>query len=80
MQSFNSLPNNLILDLSKLEALADNKINLTQKLKIVSSRLENIVGKRENAGYQHFLLSHIIFRRLLSQGSKNQGLFGKGIS
>ena len=30
-------PNNLILDLSKLEALADNKINLTQKLKIVST-------------------------------------------
>ena len=31
-------------------------INVTEKLKFVLERLENIVGKGENAGYQHFLL------------------------
>ena len=53
---FNPLPNNKVLDWSKLKALADDKINKTQKLKIVSSCIENIVGKGENAGNQHFLL------------------------
>ena len=28
----------------------------TEKLKFVFGRVENIVEKRENAGYQHFLL------------------------
>ena len=27
--------------------------------------VENIVGKGENAGYQHFLLSPIVFKELL---------------
>ena len=40
------------------------------------------MGKEENAGYQRFLLFqlcfHNVFIRLLSQGRKNHGLFGKG--
>ena len=47
----NSLPNNKILAQSKLKALADGKINVIQKLKFVSGRVENILGKGENAGY-----------------------------
>ena len=43
-------------DRSKLKAFADNKLNLAEKLKIVFGRVENIVGKGENADYQHFLL------------------------
>ena len=53
---FNSLPNDKFLDWSKLKALADNKINATEKLKFVLGRVEYIVGKGENAGYHHFLL------------------------
>ena len=53
---FDSLPNDTFLDLSKLKALADEKLNVTEKLKFVLGRIENIVGKGENAGYQHFLL------------------------
>ena len=30
--------------------------NVTKKLKFVLGKVENIVGKGENAGYQHFLL------------------------
>ena len=52
----NPLPKDKFLDWSKLKAFADVKINVTQKLKFVLGRLENIVGKEENAGYQHFLL------------------------
>ena len=35
----NSLPNDKILDWSKLKAFADNKINVTEKLKFVLERV-----------------------------------------
>ena len=35
---------------------AEDEINVAQKRKFGYRRLENIVGKGENAGYQHFLL------------------------
>ena len=46
----NSLPNDKIIDWSKLTALTDNKINVTQLFKFVLRRVENIVEKGENAG------------------------------
>ena len=52
----NSLPNDKILDLSKLKAFADDKINVSEKLKFGLGRLENTLEKGENAGNQHFLL------------------------
>ena len=52
----NSVPNDKILDWTKLKAFADDKLNLPKNLKIVLERVEIIVGKGENAGYQHFLL------------------------
>ena len=50
----NSLPNDKILDLSKLNTFADDNSNVNQKLKFAWGRVKNIVGKGENAGYQHF--------------------------
>ena len=47
----NTLPNSKIMGLSKLKAFADGKINVTQKLKFALGRVENIVGKGENAAY-----------------------------
>ena len=44
------------LNWSKFKAFADDKINVTEKLKLVLKRVENVVGKGENAGYQHFFL------------------------
>ena len=52
----NPLPNDKFFDWSKLKELGDNKINITEKLKFILERVENIVGKGENAGNQHFLL------------------------
>ena len=43
-------------------------------------RKENILGKGENAGYQHFSFSHNVFKRLISQGHSSTEKFGKGIS
>ena len=39
-----------------MKAFADNKSNVTQNMKFVFGRVENIVGKGENAGNLHFLL------------------------
>ena len=69
MLSFNSLPNDKILDKSKFTALADDKIIVIQKMKFGLGRVENIVGKGENAGYQHFLL----FQQSLKKKKKIQG-------
>ena len=37
---------------------------MTEKLKFVLERVENIVEKEENAGYQHFLLFPQCFRKV----------------
>ena len=50
------LPNNKIVHLFKFKASADNKMNVPENFKFVLRTVENIVGKEENAGYQHFLL------------------------
>ena len=42
--------------LVQFEGIADDTINANQKLKLVLGRVENILGKGKNAGYQHFLL------------------------
>ena len=41
----------------------DNKINVTYKMNLVMGRLENSVGKGENAGHQHYLLFPHCFQR-----------------
>ena len=48
--------NHKTLDWCKMKAFADDKLNVTQMTKFILDRVENIVGKEENAGYQHFLL------------------------
>ena len=51
------------LDKSKLKAFADDKINVTEKLKFVLGRVENIVLVTSI-----FFFSHNVFKRLLIQG------------
>ena len=50
---FNSLPNDKILDWTKFRAFADDKLNVAKMMIFVCDRVENIVRKGENAGYQH---------------------------
>ena len=47
-----------------------------EKLKFVLGRLENIVGKEENAGYQHFLLFPKCFQKTSILGSLKVGIGG----
>ena len=71
---FNPLPNNKILDVSKLKTFADNNLNVNRKLKFAFGRVENIVGKGENAGYQHFLLFPQCFQKAFLLGSLKVGI------
>ena len=70
----NSLPNDTILDRSKLKAFADDNSNVYRKLKFALGRVENIVGKGENAGNQHFLLFPQCFQKASSLGSLKDGI------
>ena len=51
----NPSPDNKILALSESNAFADDNFSVAQMMQYFFDRVENIVGKGENAGYQHFL-------------------------
>ena len=73
-KGFHSLPNDKILDWSNLKAFADDKINMTENLKFVRGREENIEGKGENAGCQHFLFFPQCFQKASHIGSLKVGI------
>ena len=70
----NSLPNVKSLEKSNLLDFAQDKINVTHKMNFVVGSVEDIVGKGDNAGYQHCLLFPQCF-----QNVSLSGLFKVGI-
>ena len=46
----------------ELKAFADDKLNVARTQKFLFDRLESIVGKGKNAGFQYFLLFPQCFR------------------
>ena len=52
---FNPLPKDNFLDWTNIKAFADDKLTVADLMICVFDMKENIVGKGENAGYQHFL-------------------------
>ena len=50
-------------------ALADERLKMAEIAELVLGRVKNIVGKGEDAGYQHFLLfPQCLQKRLPFQG------------
>ena len=72
--SIKSLPDDKIIDLPKLKALTDDKLNVAQMLELFFNRLENILGKGENANNQHFLFSQNVYKGHSPSGSLNLGI------
>ena len=70
------LPNDKMFDQSKLKEFADDKINVTQKLKFAGERVENFIGKGENAGYQYFVLFPQCFQKTFTSVSFKVGIGG----
>ena len=56
VKTFNSLPSGILSDWSKLKAFADHNLYVAQMMIYVFDRIENIVGKGENAGFQNMLI------------------------
>ena len=52
-----------MVDRSKFKARAEDKLNVTKILNFVLGRVENILGKGENTGNQHFLLFPRCFQK-----------------
>ena len=73
------LPDNNLLDWSKFKLVADDKFNVAEIMISVLDLVESIVGKGENAGYQHFLLFPQCFQKASSSGSLKVGFCGKGL-
>ena len=76
----NSLPNDKFLAWSKLKAFADDKFLVAEMMISVFDRVENIVEKGENAGYQHFLLFPQCFQKAsYTRSLKKSKLCGKRV-
>ena len=69
-----TLPNENILTLSTLKAITEDKFSVAKMMVSVLDGIENIVGKGENAGYQHFLLFPQCFQKLSFSGSLKVGI------
>ena len=70
----NFLPNHKIWGLNKLIAFADDKLNVAKMMISLFDRVEKVVGKGENAGYQHFLLFPQFFKKACYTGLLKVGI------
>ena len=68
------------MPLSKLKTFVDYKSDVSQIIKFVFHGVENTMGKRENADYQHLLLFPQCFQKAFPQGRQNPGCFCKGLN
>ena len=66
-RTLDQLPNNKILDTFELKSVADDKSDTSQMIRSACDWSEDITGKGENAGYQHFLFSQNVFKSVYSQ-------------
>ena len=67
-QSFNPLPQDKILDWSKLKQFADNNFKFDENSRKFSKQVENTVGKGEIARYEQFLLFPQCFQKACFPG------------
>ena len=75
-----SIPNDKILNSSKLKEFADDNVDLEENGRKDSKGVENTVGeKRRNCSLRAVSPFPSVFKRLVLQTCKNQVLFGKGL-
>ena len=77
---FYSVQNDKILDWSKLKAFADNKMNEAHMMILVFDRVEKIVGKGQNDGYQEFLLFPQNFQKAYFSRSSKVGIMWERVN
>ena len=62
-------PKFTIINWQNFKAFADDKLKVIKMAKFVLDKTENVEGKEEIAGYQHFLLFPQCFQKAFSLGS-----------
>ena len=62
----------------KLKVLAEHQLYIAKMMISLFDRVENTVRKRENAGYQHFLLFPVFSKAFLQMIIKSQDCVVKG--
>ena len=62
-KSVNPLPNDKFLDMTKLKAFADDKLNVAKMTISLCGRLENTVGKRRKCWLPAFSSFHTVFSK-----------------
>ena len=72
------------MDLTKLKSFADDLVDLAKMMRSIFDRIENMVEKGENAGYQHFLLfpqcfQNTVLSLITTMFSKFQGFYSLGL-
>ena len=79
--SFNPLPDDKILDESKLKKSADDNFEFDVNSRKFSKQveLENALSKEEIARQSNFSFSHSVFKRLVSEGRQKVSLCGNGL-
>ena len=70
-KNLNPLPDDKILDSSKLKEFADVKFKFEKIGRRLSKRVENTVGKGEIARYEQFLLFPQCFQKACFPGASN---------
>ena len=68
-----------ILDSSKLKEFADNNFKVDENGRKFSKWIETLWEKEKLLITSNFSFSYTVFKRLVLQTRKNQGLFGKGL-
>ena len=76
----NPLPDDKILDWSKLKQTADDILKCIKNEHIVPYRVENIVRKGAIACNKQFLLFHNVFYSYISLKPENAALCGNGLT
>ena len=61
----NPFPNDRILDMTKLKAFADDKLNVAKMMNHLLNWKENTVGKEKMLVTSNFSFSHSVFKTLV---------------
>ena len=76
--TINPLPEDKILDRSKLKQSADDNFRFDENSRKFSKRAENTVGKAEIVHYEQFLLFSVFSKGLFPRGVKRCHCVGMG--
>ena len=80
VERLNPLPDDKILDWSKLKQIADDILKCIQYEKQVPYRVENIVRKEKLLVTSNFSFSHNVFHSYISLVQQNVVLCGNGLN